>query len=67
VHFLGIFGSVIVRYDDVFSIKARWLVEGVLEREKTKKGEGFIESVMGWHERIARALESTDNSIRKLE
>jgi hypothetical protein len=30
IHFLGIFGSVIVRYGDVFSIKARWLVEAVL-------------------------------------
>lgn len=65
--FLGIFGCAVVRYEGVFSIKARWLVESVLERERVRKGEGFGESVMGWHERIARALESTENSIRKLE
>ncbi len=38
----------------------------MLEREKLKKGDNFGETMMGWHERIARALESTDNSIRKL-
>jgi len=32
-----------------------------------KRGDSFAECLMGWHERIARALESTDNSIRKLE
>lgn len=65
--FMGIFGCVIMNYEGVFLINSRWLVESVLEREKTKKGEGFNEMVMGWHEKIARALETTDNSIRKLE
>jgi len=59
LQFLGIFGSVIVKYEGVFLINSRWLVESVLERERNKKGEGFNEVIMGWHERIARALEST--------
>ena len=32
VLFLAIFGSIIVRYEGVYSIKARWLIEGIIER-----------------------------------
>ena len=49
-----------MKYEGVFLINARWLVESVLEREKLKRGvHSFAEIVMSWHERIARALEST--------
>ena len=65
--FLGIFGCVIAKYEGVFSIRGGWLMEAILEREKQKKGEDYINKLMGWHERIARVLETTDNSIRKLE
>ena len=49
LQFLGVFGCVIVKYEGVFLINSRWLVESVLEREKMKRGEGFAEIVMGWH------------------
>lgn len=65
--FLNIFGCVVRKYEGVYEISSRWLTESVLDREKIKKGDNFNETLMGWHERIARALETTDNSIRKLE
>lgn len=54
--FMGVFGRCVVHYEGLLQVRARWLVDCVMERERQKKGDNFGEVWMGWHERIARAL-----------